>query len=280
MKPVWKPGFQIGATLAYLLNNVKNCRLCKIRNKKIFSYLPPQINRADLQANGNILADEEIQLIQKHLVENGRYRYVTVDGKKTKLSYAIIVQDGKYIAVYRGNHPIGNGRYGKVKFCWDVLTGDWHALKVQEMDDGKPIDIELHLHELKMLTKTGFVITAGESQTPISFERYSAKKHRRQQYILMKLAKGKDLVNLFTSNPYMPAVIWLTIFIKTLQAVKELHQRGVIHRDLKPDNIGFDLSSSELQLFDLGLSYDLNKHGVLYRPSSLRRVRICCPRNT
>ena len=39
-----------------------------------------------------------------------------------------------------------------------------------------------------------------------------------------------------------------------IEAVKEIHDKGVIHADIKPDNIIYNKDSKELQLIDFSAS--------------------------
>ena len=50
----------------------------------------------------------------------------------------------------------------------------------------------------------------------------------------------------------------ITAFVNVCQAVAHAHSRNVIHRDLKPDNIGFD-AQGNLKLIDLGLGRVVSK---------------------
>lgn len=40
-------------------------------------------------------------------------------------------------------------------------------------------------------------------------------------------------------------------------AMKYLHENMVVFRDLKPDNVGFDINNGKVKLFDFGLAKEL-----------------------
>eukprot|EP00522_Entomoneis_paludosa_P009868 CAMPEP_0172454896 /NCGR_PEP_ID=MMETSP1065-20121228/11748_1 /TAXON_ID=265537 /ORGANISM="Amphiprora paludosa, Strain CCMP125" /LENGTH=407 /DNA_ID=CAMNT_0013207305 /DNA_START=327 /DNA_END=1550 /DNA_ORIENTATION=- len=46
----------------------------------------------------------------------------------------------------------------------------------------------------------------------------------------------------------------LEVCLQTAQAIEYLHNHGIVYRDLKPDNIGFDSQTSMVKLFDFGLA--------------------------
>lgn len=51
----------------------------------------------------------------------------------------------------------------------------------------------------------------------------------------------------------------ITVALQLAQAMQYLHQHNICYRDLKPDNIGFDLQDS-LKLFDFGLAKELKDY--------------------
>lgn len=51
----------------------------------------------------------------------------------------------------------------------------------------------------------------------------------------------------------------ITVALQLAQAMQYLHQHNICYRDLKPDNIGFDLHDS-LKLFDFGLAKELKDY--------------------
>lgn len=46
----------------------------------------------------------------------------------------------------------------------------------------------------------------------------------------------------------------LHIAIALTRILGELHKRGIVHKDVKPDNIQYDAESGRVQLIDFGIS--------------------------
>lgn len=67
---------------------------------------------------------------------------------------------------------------------------------------------------------------------------------------------GKTLLALYKEAKTMSIKSVLMIGIQVLTALEEIHQQGIVHNDLKPDNIatGLQTSTGELYLLDYGLS--------------------------
>jgi serine/threonine protein kinase len=89
----------------------------------------------------------------------------------------------------------------------------------------------------------------------------------------IKLRNEKEFVNkenLFSDSEIMPS---LKLFKNILKAVSIIHSQGLIHRDLKPDNILF--SGQDLKLADFGLTTEV--FNVKYKKFS---IDICETRKT
>lgn len=67
---------------------------------------------------------------------------------------------------------------------------------------------------------------------------------------------GKTLLQLYTEAKTMSIKSVLMIGIQVLTALEEIHIQGIVHNDLKPDNIatGLRTNTGELYLLDFGLS--------------------------
>src|SRR5262245_57741012 len=71
----------------------------------------------------------------------------------------------------------------------------------------------------------------------------------------MKLIKGRTLAELLRQRQHPTEELprWLGVFGQVCQAVAHAHSKGVLHRDLKPDNVMVG-QFGEVQVMDWGLA--------------------------
>lgn len=81
--------------------------------------------------------------------------------------------------------------------------------------------------------------------------------------ILMEYIDGRTLTEFMAEHP--PLSLRRKIFGQLLDAVDCLHRKGIIHNDLKPDNLLITRSGDNLRLIDFGLSDD-DAHFLLKTP--------------
>ncbi len=79
----------------------------------------------------------------------------------------------------------------------------------------------------------------------------------------MELASGGDLRR-FRGAGYLEIV---PVLIEVAQALEYAHERGVVHRDLKPGNILFD-SRGRVKLADFGVAATVGGHGDAEQPAA------------
>jgi eukaryotic-like serine/threonine-protein kinase len=90
-------------------------------------------------------------------------------------------------------------------------------------------------------------------------------------FLTMKLLSGKTLASRLARKAVIPRDEILSIFRQMIAGVAAIHDAGVIHRDIKPNNVMLDHSGSELclSIMDFGLArlYDSQTtvltHGVV-----------------
>jgi len=93
------------------------------------------------------------------------------------------------------------------------------------------------------------------------FESY---EHKRHIYLVMEFCSGGDL---YERCPYSEPDA-ARLVAKILSAVSYLHKQGVVHRDIKFENILFEnrRKDAEIKIIDFGLSkkyYGKHKHQVM-----------------
>jgi serine/threonine protein kinase len=81
---------------------------------------------------------------------------------------------------------------------------------------------------------------------------------RGQVALVMELVHGRQINEIY--RPANGPVTWKTIeplFMQLLDAVAHAHEQGVIHRDLKPDNIMIT-ADDQIKVLDFGIAKDLD----------------------
>ncbi len=85
--------------------------------------------------------------------------------------------------------------------------------------------------------------------------------HGRQgrfHFIVMELLEGRDLADVLEERRQrrapLPPEEALPIFFEVLEALATAHDHGVVHRDLKPDNVVLSTRGHRVYLLDFGLA--------------------------
>mmetsp|Transcript_13478 Transcript_13478/g.18466 ORF Transcript_13478/g.18466 Transcript_13478/m.18466 type:complete len:324 (-) Transcript_13478:207-1178(-) len=154
---------------------------------------------------------------------------------------------------YEKLEKVGEGTYGKVYKARDKKTGKLVALKkmLLEMDqEGVHSTTLREVSLLQMLSKNPFVVRmltvehvdeGGRSVLYLVFE-----------YLDTDLKKFMDRTGRASSNP-LPKPTVQAFMYQLLKGVAHLHQHGVMHRDLKPQNLLVDKPTHTIKIADMGL---------------------------
>ncbi|HXX93320.1 MAG TPA: protein kinase, partial [Planctomycetota bacterium] len=160
-------------------------------------------------------------------------------------------------------HPLGGGRFGKYTLLLELGRGGMGVVF-------EAIDSELNRPvALKMLLTTPTLTPEEAAQDQERFLRearisanlpkhpaivgvYEAGVINDRRYIAMEYVKGEQMSQ-WARGPSVSLRQKLTILHLVAQAVQHAHRHGVIHRDLKPDNVLID-SAGQPHVMDFGLA--------------------------
>ena len=98
---------------------------------------------------------------------------------------------------------------------------------------------------------------AGNLDHPNIVPIYEIREYAGQHFFAMKLVEGKNLADELQGRSMAPRRA-AELMVKVAHAVHHAHQRGILHRDLKPRNILID-QRGEPQIADFGLAKLLQK---------------------
>jgi serine/threonine protein kinase/tetratricopeptide (TPR) repeat protein len=81
------------------------------------------------------------------------------------------------------------------------------------------------------------------------------------KFVTMQYVDGEDLASLIKREGKLPVTQIVSVFRQTCQALAEAHAQGVVHRDLKPQNIMLD-KAGNVFLTDFGLARSVEASGM------------------
>jgi hypothetical protein len=96
---------------------------------------------------------------------------------------------------------------------------------------------------------------------------YEVGEHAGHQYFSMKLVAGGSLADRLKADPRPPMRELVELLVKVCRAVHFAHQRGVLHRDLKPGNILLDADGTPF-VADFGLAKKVDADSGATRPGA------------
>ena len=82
--------------------------------------------------------------------------------------------------------------------------------------------------------------TAGKLEHPNVIPIYRVGKAGRVIYFVMKFIRGKSLSSVIEARGALPVPEIKRVLIECLRGLGFAHKHGIVHRDIKPDNIMFD----------------------------------------
>jgi len=172
---------------------------------------------------------------------------------------------GPRVGRFELGRELGTGGYGRVLAAIDPKAGEVVAAKA--IDTQGSMDRKRAIaHEIRMLRRLNHSNVIGLR----GYEEVGTTC-----YIFMELASKGDLFEIVLAQGALTECEARPIFAQTMAAVAHLHERGVVHRDIKLENIVLT-ADGDAKLCDFGLAHAYEKAGegsaIPYVRAPLTRV--------
>ena len=159
--------------------------------------------------------------------------------KSTTIDYL----GGKKIAHFELLEQLGMGAFGSVWRARDTQLDRQVAIKVPRKSQLDPREMERFMREAR---------AAAQLRHPHIVQVHEVGRDGDQLYIVSDFIQGATLADWLTGQRLTPRES-AELCITLAEALQHAHQRGVVHRDLKPGNIMLDLEGKPY-LLDFGLA--------------------------
>lgn len=142
---------------------------------------------------------------------------------------------------------IGQGASGGVYTAHDNLTNEYVAIKQMELE--KQPKKELIINEILVMkgSKHGNIVNFIESYLL-----------RKDLWVVMEYMEGGSLTDIVTHSIMTEGQMG-AVCRETLQGLKFLHSKGIIHRDIKSDNVLLSMNG-DIKLTDFGFCAQIKDH--------------------
>lgn len=156
---------------------------------------------------------------------------------------------------YETSGSLGEGSMGSVSVCTQRASGRKFALKTIQLDRISQDMINELKNEIDLLTGLDH---------PNIIRPLELFERKRQIYFIMELCSGGDL---YTRAPYTTAQACRMVNTM-LGALQYMHTRGIVHRDLKYENVLYETEEPEagLRIIDFGLSKKYRRGTHMHDP--------------
>lgn len=162
----------------------------------------------------------------------------------------VVLQPGTQFAHFRIEEELGRGAMAAVYRATDQRDGRTVALKLLSLGDDWPED-KLADARLRLLREAE---AASRIDHPDIVKVFDAGEAEGLVYLNMEFVEGVNLATHAGSGRQLPPRMVCEMCARVAEALHYAHERGIVHRDVKPANIVFDQTNRRVRIMDFGVA--------------------------
>ena len=149
-----------------------------------------------------------------------------------------------HIGKYRLLKTIGKGNFAKVKLAKHIPTGKEVAIKIIDKTQLNPGSLQKLFREVRIMKTLDH---------PNIVKLFQVIETEKTLYLVMEYASGGEVFDYLVLHGRMKEKEARAKFRQIVSAVQYCHQKKIIHRDLKAENLLLD-SEMNIKIADFGFS--------------------------
>ncbi|XP_072407303.1 serine/threonine-protein kinase MARK2 isoform X2 [Chiloscyllium punctatum] len=163
---------------------------------------------------------------------------------RCRSSIATTAEDTPHIGNYRLLKTIGKGNFAKVKLARHVLTGKEVAVKIIDKTQLNSSSLQKLFREVRIMKILNH---------PNIVKLFEVIETEKTLYLVMEYASGGEVFDYLVAHGRMKEKEARAKFRQIVSAVQYCHQKCIVHRDLKAENLLLD-GDMHIKIADFGFS--------------------------
>ncbi|XP_062454247.1 MAP/microtubule affinity-regulating kinase 4 isoform X1 [Rhea pennata] len=165
-------------------------------------------------------------------------------GARCRNSLAAGPDEQPHIGNYRLLRTIGKGNFAKVKLARHILTGREVAIKIIDKTQLNPTSLQKLFREVRIMKGLNH---------PNIVKLFEVIETEKTLYLVMEYASAGEVFDYLVSHGRMKEKEARAKFRQIVSAVHYCHQKNIVHRDLKAENLLLD-ADANIKIADFGFS--------------------------
>uniref|UniRef100_UPI00398EA00A MAP/microtubule affinity-regulating kinase 3a isoform X8 n=1 Tax=Pristiophorus japonicus TaxID=55135 RepID=UPI00398EA00A len=165
-------------------------------------------------------------------------------GARCRNSITSCADEQPHIGNYRLLKTIGKGNFAKVKLARHILTGREVAIKIIDKTQLNPTSLQKLFREVRIMKCLNH---------PNIVKLFEVIETEKTLYLVMEYASGGEVFDYLVAHGRMKEKEARAKFRQIVSAVQYCHQKQIVHRDLKAENLLLD-ADMNIKIADFGFS--------------------------